>query len=410
MNQADAHRMETYLAAWGFHAAATPLTAEVAVVNTCVVRQRTEDRAIAQLSSLAEAKKANPRLQVVVTGCLVDSQEERLKERFPHVDLFFKPQAFDQFVIWGHSQGWTEATEPGLQPRPSLPLAVMQGCDNCCTYCIVPLRRGREKSRPIPQIVEEVKALVTRGVKEVVLTGQSINAYGHDLPENTGLGELLREVNGIPGLARLRFLTSHPRDIDDQFVGTLASLDKVCSQLSLPVQSGDDGILRAMGRGYSAEEYRHWVARLRQAIPEIAISTDIIVGFPGEDEAAFLQTLKLVEELRLDTVHIAPYSPRPGTWAARHLRDDVPWGEKKRRQRQLEAVQATIVAEDNARLVGKEVEVLVEDKAKGHWRGRTKQGKLVFFGEDQPCQGRLAQVRIAQAKSWWLEGGLVKCE
>lgn len=405
MNKADSDKLCSYLEFWGFSPVSTEREADIIILNTCVVRQKTEDRAIAKIRSLIPLKKAKPNITIALTGCLVVPQIEELKRRFPFIDLFFPPQAFSDFLSWAKERGLPipEEVLPS-NPPPSYFLPVIQGCDNFCSYCIVPYRRGREKSRPIDKIVCEVKELVRRGVKEVVLLGQNINSYGHDLPQKPDLADLLTEINKIEGLERIRFLTSHPRDINEKFIRTMARLEKVCPYISLPVQAGDNRILQDMRRGYTVEEYRQIVQKLREAMPEIGISTDVIVGFPGEGEEEFERTVKLIEELRFDTVHIACYSPRPGTLASRNFKDNIPSYEKKRRQRKLEAIQRKIAFEINSGYIGKEVEILVEGKSKGKWYGRTKNGKLVFFDGDGNLEGQLVKVMIKGANPWWLEG------
>jgi len=410
MNKADSARLSGYLESWGFRPGSLR-EADIIIVNTCVVRQKAEDKAVSRLASLKPLKRSRPGVRIVLTGCLVDSREEELRRRFPHVDFFLKPQDFGSFLEWAERMGLGSppSSEPLLRPGPSAFVPVIYGCDNFCTYCIVPFRRGRERSRPIAEITAEVRGLVKQGAREVVLLGQNINSYGHDLPERPDLGDLLEELNGIEGLLRIRFLTSYPKDISDKFIRTLARLEKVCPQLSLPVQSGDDGILQMMRRGYTAQEYRDLIARIREAIPEVAISTDVIVGFPGETEAAFENTLRLIRELRFDSVHIAAYSPRPGTWASRHLEDNIPPEVKRARHRQLERLQEEISRELNSRLVGREEEILVEGSEKGRWFGRTRSGKLVFFDHPGELTGRLVAVKIVRSTPWWLEGRVSKC-
>ncbi|MEE8472014.1 MAG: MiaB/RimO family radical SAM methylthiotransferase, partial [Dehalococcoidia bacterium] len=251
--------------------------------------------------------------------------------------------------------------------------------------------------------IGEVRGLADRGVKEVVLLGQNVNVYGRDLPGGD-LVDLLGELDRTPGLARVRFLTSHPRDMDARLMEALAGLPKVCEWISLPVQAGDDGVLEAMGRGYTLREYRDMVAELRRAVPGIGISTDVIVGFPGETESQFLRTLDVVEELEFETVHVAPYSPRPGTRAASTMRDDVPWPEKKTRQKRIEVLQESIASRANDRLAGRTLEVLVEGRNRDRWQGRSRTGKLVFFDDTRDCLGRLMPVTVQKSGPWWLEG------
>jgi len=289
-------------------------------------------------------------------------------------------------------------------PSPTTFVPIIQGCNNFCSYCIVPYRRGREKSRPIAEIAGEVKKLVHRGVKEVTLLGQNVDSYGHDLPDKPDLADLLKELNTIGGLARIRFLTNHPKDMSIKLIEAVANLDKVCELICLPVQSGNNDILKAMRRGYTIEYYRQLIMLVRSKIAGVALSTDVIVGFPSEGEQQFQQTVSLLSELRFDTIHVAAYSPRPGTIASRELEDNIPLAEKRRRLNKIEQLQESIATEINAQLSGKAVEVLVEGRKKGKWQGRTRTGKLVFFSTSDDCLGQLVKIRIEKASPWSLQG------
>jgi tRNA-2-methylthio-N6-dimethylallyladenosine synthase len=277
------------------------------------------------------------------------------------------------------------------------------GCDRHCTYCIVRLRRGPARSRPPIEVVAEAEALVRAGAREIVLLGQNIDAYGRDLPQPSSLAALLRQVHDIPGLLRLRFLTSHPADLEEDVIEAAATLPKICPHWELPVQAGDDEVLHRMGRGHRVADYVALVERVRARLPHSSIATDVIVGFPGETEEQFERTLDLLRHVRFDAVHVAAYSARLGTPAAR-LPDDVPPEEKERRRRAVEALQKEIVSQINAQLLGLEVEVLVEDLHKGKWRGRTASHKLVFFQHPENWLGRLATVRITGTGPWSLQG------
>jgi len=293
-----------------------------------------------------------------------------------------------------------------LHPSPSTFVPIIEGCDKFCSYCIVPYRRGRERSRPVDEILCEVRWLAQRGVKEVTLLGQNVDSYGHDLPATPDLADLLVELNEVDSLSRIRFLTSHPKDMGERLIEAMAHLEKVCEHLSLPFQAGDDDILMAMRRGYSAKQYRELVERIRDAIPGVALSTDVIVGFPGESEEQFERTFDMIRELRFDTVHAACYSPRSGTIAARKLRDDVPLEEKRRRREKIEALQEGIASEINRKLLGQTVEMLVEGRKKGKWQGRTRTDKLVFFSDEDDHIGKLVRVKIEKTSPWALQGSL----
>ena len=381
---------------------ATAEMAELIVVNSCVVRQSAENRVTNKLNGLKPLKGLRPDITLAVTGCLVNSDTEQLKRNFPQVDYFFKP---------GEYPPWLEPAElePVRQERPSVVtfVPIIQGCNNFCTYCIVPYRRGREKSRPIAEVVVEVKELVSRGAKEVILLGQNVDSYGHDLPGAPDLALLLEELNTVAGLLRIRFLTNHPKDMSRELIRRVSCLDKVCEEISLPVQSGSNGVLQAMGRGYSVERYCELITEIRHEVPGVALSTDVIVGFPQETAAQFQETYRLLSVLEFDKVHVAVYSPRPGTLAAREFVDSVPSAEKRARLGQIERLQEKVAGEINGRLLGKEVEVLVEGRKKGKWYGRTRTGKLVFFGGgDNDYLGQLVKVCLEKTSPWALQGRL----
>jgi tRNA-2-methylthio-N6-dimethylallyladenosine synthase len=252
--------------------------------------------------------------------------------------------------------------------------------------------------------VSEVQELVNRGTREVTLLGQNVDSYGHDLPDKPDLADLLYELNPVEGLLRIRFLTNHPKDMSPRLIEAIAGLDKVCEQLNLPVQAGSNQILKAMKRGYTVERYRRLIAEIRNRIPEIALTTDVIVGFPSETGDQFRQTADLLERLRFDAVHVAAYSPRPGTYAAEKLEDDVPPEEKKRRLAEVERLQEKIATEINAQLQNRVVEVLVEAKAMDKWQSRARNGKLVFFNDNTDRLGQLVKIRIEKASPWSLQG------
>jgi len=399
MNKAESERLGSYLGQLGYQPTATAEAADLIVLNSCVVRQHAENRVLNKLHALKPLKKSRPDLTLAVTGCLVNSEVNQLKKSFPHVDYFFKPGDYPQ---------WLEKADqrPVLprHPSPSTFVPIIQGCDNFCSYCIVPHRRGREMSRPVEEIVDEVRELVHRGAKEVVLLGQNVDSYGHDLPDKPDLADLLNELNTIDGLARIRFLTSHPQDMSNRLIEAVAYLDKVCEEISLPVQSGSNDILKAMRRDYTVEHYRQLIRQIRSKIPGVALSTDVIVGFPSESPRQFQQTVDLLSELRFDTVHVAAYSPRPGTIAAKKFEDNIPPDEKRRRRNKVEQLQEKIATETNAQLLDKTVEVLVEGRKKGKWQGRTRTGKLVFFSSNSDCLGEIVNIKIEKTSPWALQG------
>jgi tRNA-2-methylthio-N6-dimethylallyladenosine synthase len=399
MNKAESERLGSYLEELGYETADSADEADLIVLNSCVVRQSAENRVVNKLHALKSVKKSKANITLAVTGCLVNADTAKLKESFPQVDHFFGPGERPE---WLEGVGWGQILP--RNPAPCTYVPIIQGCDNFCAYCIVPYRRGREKSRPLAEIVAEVRGLVGRGAREVTLLGQNVDSYGHDLPDKPDLADLLRELNPIDGLLRIRFLTNHPKDMSPRLIEAIAGLDKVCQQLNLPVQAGSNEILKAMKRGYTVERYRRLIAEIRGKIPKIALSTDVIVGFPSETEEQFQQTAVLLKELRFDAVHVAAYSPRAGTYAAKNLADDVPPDEKKRRLNEIERLQEKIATEINARLRDKVVEVLVEAKARDKWQSRARSGKLVFFNDNTDRLGQLVKIRIDKTSPWSLQG------
>lgn len=406
MNKADSERLAAYLEGRGYSPSSRLEEADLVILNSCVVRQSAENRVVSRLGSLKRLKRERPEVVLALTGCMVDSRDEDLRRRFPHVDCFFKPQAVNDLLGFVGLPA-SASEEPLVTSHPSVCafVPIIQGCDNFCSYCVVPYRRGREVSRPMAEVRCEMERLVAKGVRGVTLLGQNVDSYGHDLPGKPDLADLLAGLNAVPGLERLRFLTSHPKDMTARLIEAVARLEKVCEHISLPLQAGDDEILQNMRRGYTISQYRDLVERIRHTIPGVAMSTDIIVGFPGETEEQFQRTLEVLRELRFDTVHVAAYSPRPGTVAAK-MEDSAPFEEKKRRLSEVEALQEGIAAEINARLQGSVVEVLVEGQRGGKWFGRTRTNKLVFFKEIADCLGRMINILIEKTSPWALQGSL----
>jgi tRNA-2-methylthio-N6-dimethylallyladenosine synthase len=413
MNEADSAKIAAMLQEVGYRPATSEQDADIVVLNSCVVRQAAEDKVAGRLTSLHRLKSQRPEVPVVLTGCMVTNQQEKLRERFPHVDLFFDPSDFDklQQVVPELRDLDDDLAQlphyylPDTQENSGVTafIPIIYGCNFLCSYCIVPYRRGKERSRPLHEIVSEVEDLVSRGVREVTLLGQTVNAWGHDLPETAGLADLLRAVDAVPGLARLRFLTSHPKYMSDEIIQAMADLPTVCEHMNLPVQAGDNEVLRRMRRTYTREFWQDRIALTRDRMPGATIATDIIVGFPGETDEQFTQTHDLLEDVGCDKVHLAMYSPRPGTLSAR-WEDDIPHEEKQRRHRELEALQERLCIGINAKRLGETFEVLVEGKAKGRWTGRTRGNTLVHFDDDRDVLGRLVDVQITQTSPWFLIG------
>jgi tRNA-2-methylthio-N6-dimethylallyladenosine synthase len=414
MNEADSAKVASMLQEVGYEATRSEADADIVVLNSCVVRQAAEDKVSGKLNSLVQLKRDRPQVPVVLTGCMVTKQQEKLRAVFPHVDLFFDPSDFAKLEqVVPELAGLEDDLEQ--LPHYYLPqqatgaagvtafIPIIYGCNFLCSYCIVPYRRGKETSRPLDEIVREVERVVATGVREVTLLGQTVNAYGHDLPDHPNLAQLLRAVDRVPNLERLRYLTSHPKYMTDELIRTMADLGTVCEHVNLPVQAGDNEVLRRMRRTYTRDLWMERIEYARQLMPDVTIATDIIVGFPGETEAQFMHTHDMLEQVKVDKVHLAMYSPRPGTLSAR-WDDDIPHEEKLRRHQTLEKQQERIATERNGRRLGKTYEVLVEGKSRGRWTGRTRSNTLVHFDDDRNLGGSLIDVRITRTSPWFLIG------
>jgi tRNA-2-methylthio-N6-dimethylallyladenosine synthase len=398
MNAADSESLARRLLAAGYMEDSLD-RADVAILNTCVVRQASEDRVYSKLHELKAWK--TPDRTIAVTGCIVAKEGDDLRGRFPHLDAVVPIGEYDDFLAglaarYDYSEG--EALPPAGRTGVSYYVRVIQGCDHNCTFCIVPRVRGRERHTPIADVLEECRAAVEAGARELVLLGQNVDDY-RDPGGRGGLAALVREVERIPELKRLRFMTSHPQDLEPQLLEVMAASNVICRELQLPVQSGDDGVLRRMARGYQTRHYRAIVERARALMPDLGLVTDVIVGFPGESDAAFLNTRALLEEIEFDVVHLAMYSPRPDTFAATKMSDDVPTAEKLRRLNDLLALQRQIATRKTARWVGRDVEVLIEGTDElGRPYGRIRQGKRAIVLRGSGVQpGAVVNLRVLQA-------------
>jgi tRNA-2-methylthio-N6-dimethylallyladenosine synthase len=423
MNVADSQRVASSLENLGYEQSLKPESADVIVLNTCVVRQSAEDKALGRLSSLKPLKKINPNLVINVMGCLVGvRQADALKKRLPYVDVFSAPSdpaPLVQYLL--EQQGKTQQDQTQEQINDLLDehlvlpsneqgnlvssfISVVLGCSHACTYCIIPSRRGKEISRPPEMILKEARDLVAQGVKEITLLGQIVDRYGLDNPAYPTLDKLIYQLHEIDGLERIRFLTSHPNYMTDALLDTVAALPKVMPHIEVPNQAGDDEVLANMHRGYTADEYRSLIAKIRRKIPGVSIATDIIVGFPGETDEQFQNTYNLLAELRLDVVHLARYSPREGTPSARTMPDDVPDEVKWDRFRVIEDLQKGISEAIHATYLNQITDVLFEAKQKSRWRGRTPTNKLVFVESEENLTGKLLPVKIEWAGPWSMIG------
>lgn len=432
MNVADSQLLASELEQLGHSAARNGDDADIMVVNTCVVRQSAEDKGLGRLHLLGKIKEAQPDKVIGVMGCMVGVRDPLwMRKRLPFVDVFMPPsdpapmvnflrERRDEASALEHEARARESRDALQDGELVLPLhergqlvsahvPVVYGCSHACTFCIIPFRRGIERSRRVGEIVAQARSLARQGVKEITLLGQIVDRYGKDIPDGPDLADLLRIVHEVAeeaGLARIRFLTSHPNWMTEKLLRTVAELPRVMPHIEAPIQAGDDSVLARMRRGYTADQYRMLVDKIRRIIPEAAIHTDIIVGFPGETREQFMRTYRVLEELKLDKAHLARYSPRPQTVSQRRMKDDVPDAEKRERHKLLEELQARVVAEINSQYLGQTVEVLVEEKHRGRWRARNPQNKLVFFEAEGDWKGRLAQVEVTWTGPWSMQARL----
>ena len=422
MNVADSYRVAAALENLGYTPTNLPKEADVIVLNTCVVRESAEQKAIGRLTTLKKLKDNNPSLVLSLMGCMVGIHDPvALRKKYPYVDVFAQPS--DPGPLINHLQGKNRMhteyrrvvdildsefayTLPTSKEATTVSafLPIIYGCSHACSYCIIPLRRGREISRSPHEILKDARALVERGVKEITLLGQIVDRYGQDQPGYPTLDQLLREIHQIEGLLRIRFLTSHPNWMTDAILDTVAELPKVMPYIELPNQSGDNTVLRNMRRGYTIEKYMRIIEKIRNRLGEVSIATDIIVGFPGETVEQFENTVQVLQELNPDMTHLARYSPRPGTYSAEKMEDDVPPEEKMRRFRIIEKMQETFSSKINSTYLGRSVPILFEDKSKTRWRGRTPTNKIVFVENDIDLRGKIRNVTINWAGPWSMLG------
>lgn len=428
MNSADSLRVSAALEQLGYQACRQIEEADVIVLNTCVVRQSAEDKAVGRLSSLKGLKQRRPEVIINLMGCMVGIRGyEELHARFPYVDVFSQPSdpypLIEKLAGSANEQAKKQAEKQEENRRNyiehilddeytyTLPesvqghqvsafLPIVFGCSHACSYCIIPLRRGREISRSPQEIIADAHTLVQKGVKEITLLGQIVDRYGQDQPGYPSLSELIRDIHAIEGLERIRFLTSHPNWMTEELMDTVAELPKVMPHFELPIQAGDDQVLANMRRGYTAEQYLKVVEKIHQRFSEVSIAIDLIVGFPGESREQFEKSVKILESMRPDMTHVARYSPRPGTLSARTMPDDVPDEEKWRRFRIIEELQKKITTEINQAYLGRKTAVLFEGKSKNRWRGRTPTNKLVFVETPQDLLGQVKDVTVTWAGPW----------
>jgi tRNA-2-methylthio-N6-dimethylallyladenosine synthase len=408
MNLADSERLAGVLESAGYQATGDSRQADIILVNTCVVRKHAEDRAAGYISSLKGLKAKKPDLKIGVCGCLVTEPGRSAASLFPHVDWFIPPNSPDKLIKYINSA--LGISHSSLTPQRSAEgvtawVTIMHGCDNFCSYCIVPYVRGREYSRPVDEVLREIEQIDLEKHPEIFLLGQNVNSYKH------GLANLLREIElritryALP-ITRIRFMTSHPRDMTDEIINAVAEIPQVCEYFHLPIQHGDDEILARMNRGYTADYYRKLADKIRSRIPEAAITSDVIVGFPGETDEQFRSTLYIIEQIGFDACNTSAYSVRPGTSASR-LPDDVPQKVKHERLQEVMKMVENVASKRNEKLVGSTREILVDSIDDKRYIGRTRGNKIVkFSSEKNNLLGKRVNVRITSAKSWVLKGEL----
>ncbi len=426
-NENDTERIRGILLECGFEFTDNPQTADIIIYNTCAVRENAEQKVFGRLGILKHIKEQRRDLIIGLCGCMVqqDHITEKIKEKYSHVNLIFGTHALYKLpeLLWGvlsenkkvvdieDSDGYiAEGIPVKREDDTKAWVSVMYGCNNFCTYCIVPYVRGRERSRKSEDIINEIKELVNCGVTEITLLGQNVNSYGRDLDENIDFSDLLKKVNDIDGIRRIRFVTSHPKDFGDKLIDTMASCDKVCHQLHLPFQSGSNNVLKDMNRRYTKEEYLDKINRLKARIPDIALSTDVIVGFPTETNEDFEQTLDVLKKVEFDNIFSFIYSKRKGTPAA-ELDFVLSNDEIHKNFDMLLETQNEISLRKNLAFEGKTVEVLVDGESKTDkdmLSGRMENTKIVNFKGDSTLKGKYVNVKITKAHTWSLNGELVK--
>ncbi|WP_027340253.1 tRNA (N6-isopentenyl adenosine(37)-C2)-methylthiotransferase MiaB [Halonatronum saccharophilum] len=426
MNEHDSEKLAGVLEGEGYKATKELEKADIIILNTCCVRENAELKVYGKVGQLKRLKEENPDLIIGICGCMMQQDEvvKEIKEKYRHVDIVFGTHNIHHFPellqkakedknplvrVWDESKELIPDMPVQRTDDYRAWVTIIYGCNNFCTYCIVPYVRGREKSRPLENIVGEIKGLVEDGVKEITLLGQNVNSYGNDFEDGTDFADLLAAINEVEGLARIRFMTSHPKDCSDRLIEAVAKLDKVCPHFHLPVQAGSNNVLKAMNRGYTREEYLELVSKIRESNPEASIGTDVIVGFPGETEEDFQDTLDLFKKVKYDMTYNFIYSKRTGTPAAKK-EDQVSEEEKKERLQRLIDLQKNISMENNQKYLGETVEVLVEGESKNNpdrLTGRTDTNKIVIFESDEDLTGELVDVKIDKVQSWTLYGNLV---
>ena len=424
MNESDSERYAGQLESLGYRRTEDMDMADVVLLNTCCVRETAEGKILGKIGELKHVKQHNPNLIIAVAGCMAQEWQDRLFERAPHIDLVIGTHNIHKLVELirerqAKSGHYLEAdmTVPAFHDLPTKRfqkffawVPIMNGCNKFCTYCIVPYVRGREVSRPIADIVREIEEIAKEGYKEITLLGQNVNSYGLDLKDGTDFSSLLQAVDRIGGIERVRYMTSHPKDMTFAMIDAIADSKKVVNHMHLPIQSGSDELLKKMNRGYTVDQYMELVEYARKRIPDLVLTTDIIVGFPGETEEMFCQTLDLLKRVQYDMAYTFIYSPRTGTPAAK-MDHQIPQEEKSRRLQRLMDVQNVYSLQLNQAMEHKEYEVIVEGPTKNdenHWFGRTTGNKMIIWEHDgSAAVGDTVKVAVDKGQTWVLKGHLI---
>lgn len=424
MNESDSERYAGQLESLGYRRTEDMDMADVVLLNTCCVRETAEGKILGKIGELKHVKQHNPNLIIAVAGCMAQEWQDRLFERAPHIDLVIGTHNIHKLVELirerqAKSGHYLEAdmTVPAFHDLPTKRfqkffawVPIMNGCNKFCTYCIVPYVRGREVSRPIADIVREIEEIAKEGYKEITLLGQNVNSYGLDLKDGTDFSALLQAVDRIDGIERVRYMTSHPKDMTFAMIDAIADSKKVVNHMHLPIQSGSDELLKKMNRGYTVDQYMELVEYARERIPDLVLTTDIIVGFPGETEEMFCQTLGLLKRVQYDMAYTFIYSPRTGTPAAK-MEHQIPQEEKSRRLQRLMDVQNVYSLQLNQAMEHKEYEVIVEGPTKNdenHWFGRTTGNKMIIWEHDgSAAVGDTVKVAVDKGQTWVLKGHLI---
>jgi len=426
MNERDSETIAGILDGLDLYPADSPEEARILIINTCSVRQKPDEKAFSRLGEWRLLKEQDPDRIIAVCGCTSQVASEEVCRRVPYADIVMGPRSLGHFrdavlqrleaparqpaVFTDNAELIPEALPARRSRGVSAFVNITYGCDNYCAYCVVPYARGPEVSRIPPEIIAECRGVLADGYREITLLGQNVNSYGRDLQPPMEFAKLLLEVGTIYGLERLRFTTSHPKDLSDRVLEIMATVPTICEHLHLPVQAGDDEVLARMGRGYTYKLFARIIARAREFMPAISISTDLMVGFPGETEAQFQNTLKAVEQIRFDQAFMFKYNDRPGTRAA-EMPDKVPEDEKQRRLLELVGLQNEIGRDLNQATIGSVFEVLVEGpdpKSAGCMRGRSRQNKIMIFPGSDGLAGKLVAVRATEGFLWGHKGELVR--